>query len=228
MVFDRVRSWLRSGPAACEVTTATVVDNVDPASEGRVMVEGRPGHGGAGRRWARLATLMAGPDRGTWFIPDVGDEVLVAFEHGDRRRPIVIGSLWSAQARPPEQIGANNGRRSIVTRSGARIVIDDTSGDSVIRLETANGQHVTLDDGAPNSVTISDQAGNTIELSAAGVSVAGAASVELAAAGTVTVSAARISLQSGIVDVSGTLKCSTMIADSVIAASYTPGAGNVW
>src|ERR1700681_1198967 len=80
------------------VYPAIVVDNVDPANSGRVkvrlpqvLVAGESGH----EVWARIATLMAGANRGTWFIPDVGDEVVVAFEHGNLNRPYVLGGLWS-------------------------------------------------------------------------------------------------------------------------------------
>jgi uncharacterized protein involved in type VI secretion and phage assembly len=209
------------------VTRATVVDNIDPAGEGRVMVDLRSGPAGRSPRWARTATLMAGPGRGTWFVPDVGDEVLIAFEQGDPAHPIVVGSLWSATSMPPEQIGTDNARRAIVTRSGARILVDDTNGQCVISLETPNGQKVTLDDGASGTITIADQSGNSVELATTGVSVTAAAEVNVAAT-SVTVTASKIVLDSGLVTVAGVMKCSTMIADSVVATSYTPGAGNIW
>ena len=59
--------------------------------------------------WARQATLMAGNDRGTWFIPEVDDELLVVFEAGDPSRPYVIGALWNGRDAPPETMdGAGN------------------------------------------------------------------------------------------------------------------------
>ena len=71
------------------VYTASVLDNRDPEGLARVFVR-VPGVTDAGV-WARLATMMAGRNRGTLFIPEVGDEVLVAFERGDQRSPYVIG-----------------------------------------------------------------------------------------------------------------------------------------
>jgi uncharacterized protein involved in type VI secretion and phage assembly len=222
-MFDRVAAWFRGGSSQSGyVTTATVVDNVDASGTGRVAIES----GAEGRQWARTATLMAGPDRGTWFVPDIGDEVVVVFDRGDRRDPIVVGSLWSDLARPPEAIGAANERRAIVTRSGARLVIDDASAGCVMRLTTPQGQHVTLDDRTPNAVTIADNSGNTIGLSSSGVAVTCSSTVTVTA-NRVRVTAASVEVNSGMVDVSGVLKCSTMIADSVVANSYTPGAGNV-
>jgi uncharacterized protein involved in type VI secretion and phage assembly len=113
------------------VHEATVLDVRDPEGLGRVRV--RPSSlrlSGVEKAWSRLATLMAGNDRGTWFVPDVGDEVLVAFEAGDPRRPYVVGALWSSTAPPPETMdgAGDNPRRVIATRGGARIAIDDAAG----------------------------------------------------------------------------------------------------
>jgi uncharacterized protein involved in type VI secretion and phage assembly len=73
--------------------------------------------------WARIATLMAGQQRGAWFIPEPEDEVLVAFEAGDPRRPIVVGALWNGVDVPPERMDRNNNIRSITSRSGIRVTI---------------------------------------------------------------------------------------------------------
>ncbi len=83
------------------VVVAEVADNRDPRRRGRVKVRFRL-RSGERTGWARLAVPMAGDRIGTYFLPEVGDEVLVAFERGDPRRPYVLGSLWSAGARPPE------------------------------------------------------------------------------------------------------------------------------
>ena len=76
--------------------------------------------------WARIALPMAGPDRGTYVLPEIDDQVLVVFEHGDIDRPIVIGALWSKKQEPVEvnQSGKNN-TKLIKSRSGHRIIFDD-------------------------------------------------------------------------------------------------------
>ena len=80
---------------------------------------GRPTASGAAyEAWARLATLMAGAGRGTWFVPEVDDEVLAVFEGGDPHRPYVIGALWNGQDAPPETMGSNNDIRAIHSRNG--------------------------------------------------------------------------------------------------------------
>ena len=95
------------------VYSALVCDILDPDGLGRVKVTlpWSPDAGGAGyEAWARLATLMAGNNRGSWFIPDVDDEVLVSFEGGDPRRPVVLGSLWNGKDRPRPAPCAAGGR----------------------------------------------------------------------------------------------------------------------
>jgi uncharacterized protein involved in type VI secretion and phage assembly len=86
------------------VCPAQVTDIKDPDNQGRVQVA-LPWSPDSGSErytaWARLATLMAGNNRGSWWIPDVDDEVLVAFEHGDVRRPYVVGALWNGSDAPP-------------------------------------------------------------------------------------------------------------------------------
>ena len=81
------------------VCPALVVSNMDLLTEGRIQVQVPflPGF----FLWARVAVPMAGFMRGTFFIPQIGDEVLLAFAQGDVREAYVIGSLWSTTDRPP-------------------------------------------------------------------------------------------------------------------------------
>src|SRR5688572_31509613 len=88
------------------VYPAKVTSVRDEAGQGRVQIElmGVPSGDETFRVWARLATFMAGPSRGSFFVPDVGDEVLVAFQAGDPRHPFVVGSLWNGRDAPPQQM----------------------------------------------------------------------------------------------------------------------------
>ena len=110
--------------------------------------------------WARLATLFAGANRGSWFIPDVDDEVLVAFEAGDPRRPFIIGGLWNGRDAPPESMdgAGNNNLKVIHSRNGVKISLDDSDGQERLLLETPGGQKVLLKDG-PASVEVEDSNG---------------------------------------------------------------------
>lgn len=116
--------------------------------------------------WARIAVPMAGPDRGTYLLPEVDDQLIVVFEHGDIRRPIVIGALWSDKQKPPETNGdGKNNIRVIKSRSGHRLIFDDTSGaERVILVDSTKKNKVVLDS-ANNTVTI-ESADGDIEVNA--------------------------------------------------------------
>jgi phage baseplate assembly protein V len=147
--------------------------------------------------WARRATLAAGDRRGAWFVPDLNDEVLVAFEGGDPRRPVVVGALWNAAQRPPE-------RMVLRTKHGTTIIFDDGVG----------------------AVEIADTNGNSVTLASSGVTVTCAAKVTVSAS-TVEISAGMIAVNAGMSKFSGVVQCDTLIANSVVASSFTPGQGNV-
>jgi uncharacterized protein involved in type VI secretion and phage assembly len=213
------------------VYPAQVVDIVDPEGQGRVRVKlpwAPDLEGEEYEVWARLATLMAGADRGTWFIPDVDDEVLVVFEAGDVRHPYVIGALWNGRDAPPESMdgGGQNHRKTIRSRNGVVVRLDDTQGTESLTLETPGGQRFRLSDG-PGEIEISDSNGNTVKLETSGVTVTAAAQVVVQAS-TVEVSAGMVTVNAGMSRFSGVVQADTVITNAVISASYTPGAGNIW
>jgi len=134
------------------VVIGIVVDNNDPDDLYRVKVkfpwikesDGKytdvPDDESFVSTWARIATFMAGNERGAFWLPEVDDEVLVAFEHGDLRRPFIIGSLWNGQDKAihtnQSQDGKNN-FRSIRSRSGHMLqFLDDADGKERIVLQT--------------------------------------------------------------------------------------------
>jgi uncharacterized protein involved in type VI secretion and phage assembly len=212
------------------VAPATVTDISDPDGQGRVKVKlpwAPDGGDGQGyEAWARIATLFAGKDRGSWFIPDVGDEVLVAFEHGDPRRPYLLGGLWNGQDSPPESITSQNYKKVIRSRNGVKITLDDQDGQESLKLETPGGQKFTLKDG-PGAVTIEDSNGNSVKLETTGITVTASAKVTINAS-QVAVSAGMVTVDAGMSKFSGVVQADTVIANSVVSASYTPGAGNIW
>lgn len=220
-----------SGPAAGwpGVHIGVVTDNQDPDGQGRVKVRlpwAPDGGGGRYDMWARVVTLMAGNGRGTWFVPDPDDEVLVAFAGGDPRRPVVMGSLWNGLDEPPETMTSANPKRTILTGAGLRITLDDTPGAVSLLLETPGGQRVRLED-TPASVTLEDSGGNSVTLDTSGVAVVAASKVSVKGA-TVQVDAASVTVNAGISKFSGVVQCDALIANTVISSAYTPGAGNIW
>jgi uncharacterized protein involved in type VI secretion and phage assembly len=96
--------------------------------------------------WARIAVPMGGNGRGSYFLPEVNDEVLVAFEHGDVRSPYVVGALWNGKDAPPttNSDGQNN-IRVIHSRSGHLIRLDDTDGNEKIEvIDKTGGNKITI------------------------------------------------------------------------------------
>ena len=210
------------------VAPATVIDIQDPLGQGRVKVTlpwCPDSGGGRYEAWARIATLFAGKDRGSWFIPEVGDEVLVAFEHGDPTRPYMLGGLWNGSDSPPESASAQNNHKVIKSRNGVKITLDDQSGQEQLILETPGGQKITLKDG-PGAVTIEDSNGNSVKLETAGITITAAAKVTVNAS-QVAVSAGMVQVDAGMSKFSGVVQADTVICNSIISASYTPGAGNI-
>lgn len=123
---------------AAGIVTGTVVDNVDPTSMGRVKVRMRWNDAGEATRWTRVASMYAGNMRGIYYLPEIGDEVVVAFEMGDPERPIVVGSLWNGLDKAPA-LGKNEAKR-IITRTGNTIQMLDEQGTERIEIFTPEGK----------------------------------------------------------------------------------------
>lgn len=212
------------------VHVAVVVDVADPDGLGRVRVRlpWTTDGDAAYEAWARLATLMAGADRGTWFVPEVDDEVLVAFEHGDPDRPFVVGALWNGQDAPPETMdaGGANDVRAIHSRNGVVVRLSDTAGTESLQLETPAGQRVRLSDG-PGRILVEDANGNRVVLEASGITIEASASVTVNAA-QVRVSAGMVTVDAPMSRFAGVVQADTVITNAVVSSSYTPGAGNIW
>lgn len=213
------------------VHSALVTDIADPDGQGRVkvMLPWLSDSGGARfEAWARLATLMAGGHRGSWFVPDKDDEVLVAFEAGDARRPYVLGALWNGSDAPPQSMdgAAKNELKVLRSRNGVKITLDDKDGQEKLLLETPGGQKFSLTDG-PGVVEIKDSNGNSVKLESAGITVNASGQVKVQAS-MVNVSASMVKVDAGMSKFSGVVKADTVICNSIVSASYTPGAGNIW
>ena len=147
---------------------AMVTNTKDPDGTGRVKVVYPWNTNNGESYWARIMSFYAGEDRGALFLPEVDDEVLVIFEQGDMESPIIIGSLWSSKAKPPETNGdGKNNIKKIRTRSGHEIVFDDSESGAKLEIKSKSGHQITLDDAlGGEKVTIQDKTGNSIEMDA--------------------------------------------------------------
>jgi uncharacterized protein involved in type VI secretion and phage assembly len=167
-ILDTLTGGNQNANRVYGVAAGIVTNNQDPDGLGRVKIrfpwlsdENETG-------WVRIATLMAGGQRGSFFLPEVGDEVLVAFEHGDINHPYVIGSLWNGTDNPPEtNSDGKNNIRKIKSRSGHEIVFDDNDEQSTEKLEikTNGGHTIVLDDSSgQEQVGIQSKAGHKVVL----------------------------------------------------------------
>jgi uncharacterized protein involved in type VI secretion and phage assembly len=173
---------------ASGVAVAIVTQNKDPKALARVKV-GFPWHTDPQRSyWARLAVPMAGNKFGTLFLPEVGDEVLVAFERQDIRFPYIIGALWGGASRPPPaDVSGKNHHRLIRSRKGHQLLFDDNPSDGAIVLSLDDGKKITIDNAG---IRVEDAAGNRIDIQS------GSGAVKIEANGKLSLSASEIEIKS--------------------------------
>jgi uncharacterized protein involved in type VI secretion and phage assembly len=161
------------------VVVGIVTNNQDPDNMHRVKVRFPWLSQDHESNWARVATLMAGNGRGVYFLPEVEDEVLVAFEHGLIDQPYIIGSLWNGKDQPFEsnQDGENN-HRAFKSRSGHIIRFNDQDGRETIEIIDKTEKNKIIIDSSNNTITI--EADSDIEIkSATGKLVMSATGIEL-------------------------------------------------
>jgi uncharacterized protein involved in type VI secretion and phage assembly len=171
------------------VVVGIVTNNQDPDGMGRVRVK-LPSLGDADESdWARIAAPMAGKERGVYFLPEVDDEVLVAFEHGNPRSPFVLGALWNGQDAPPaKNDDGKNDVRVIKSRSGHLIRLTDKDGAEKIEIIDKSGKNSLVFDTAKKLVKI--ESSQDITLSAAnGTIKLDAKAIEIASSGSATIEA---------------------------------------
>ena len=182
-LFELVGNETRSGRGRIGgVVLGVVTNNQDREKLGRVKVKFPWLGEGYASDWIRVATLMAGNERGTFFLPEVGDEVVVAFDHGDINYPYVLGALWNGVDKPPEtnDDGENNVKK-ITSRSGHELIFGDRSGNEKVEIRTKSGHAILLDDGK-KVIEVSTQGGLKITLddsSKAMEMVAGESSIKM-------------------------------------------------
>lgn len=130
------------------VTVAVVTNIDDPDKLGRVKVKLINRDSSQNETdFIRVMTPMTGKEWGSFFFPEVGDEVLVAFQHGDIAKPYVIGALWNKNYKPPVEIkDGKNDIRKIKTKRGHEIIFNDEEGEERIDIKTPNELSLSLDD----------------------------------------------------------------------------------
>lgn len=221
--FPAAARWLEG------IHLARVHSVQDPDAKGRVQIQLLAADpDGDALVWARVAVPYAGDHFGAFLLPDVDQEVVVAFPAGDAASPIVVGALWNGATAMPETLGGDHVDRWALTgKNGTRIaIVEASSGQEKVEISTPNGAKATLTDASGGEIKL-EVAGNTVKMGTAGVSIQTGNACEVQAS-RVTVSAGTVSVSAGMSTFSGTVQCDTLITNAVVSPSYTPGAGNVW
>jgi uncharacterized protein involved in type VI secretion and phage assembly len=189
------------------VAIGVVTNNNDPDGLGRVKTSLPWMADQVESDWARVVTPMAGPGRGVYFLPEVNDEVLVAFEHGNPDTPYVLGGLWNGKDKPPEsnRDGKNN-LRAIRSRSGNLIRLSDADGDAKIEIIDSSTKNTIVIRAKDNSITITAAGDVTIQSSNGKLKLSGN-EVEITSESTVKIEAGQnMELKSsGQLNVKGTV-----------------------
>lgn len=185
-IFETDTNDMREPGLIKGVSVGVVSQNQDPEGLGRVKVRFPWRENPDESHWARIAVLMAGKNRGTWFLPEVGDEVLVACDAERIEHPYVLGALWNGQEPPPEtNSDGHNDIRKIRSRSGHEIIFDDGARGRIDIHLSDNKRQVLLD---PDGIVIKDDGGNEIEIKSL--------------PGTITIkSNSKLSIQSKVIDI---------------------------
>jgi uncharacterized protein involved in type VI secretion and phage assembly len=179
------------------VVIGIITSNQDEEELGRVKVkfpwrgEDEDDEGKSESYWARISSLMAGGDRGMVFYPEVDDEVLVAFEHGEINHPYVIGALWNGTDKPPEtNSDGKNNIRKIKSRSGHEIIFNDEESGENIEIHSKSGHTVLLDDSA-EKIEITDKNGSNFIIINSGEN-----SITIESTGKLSIKSAEVSIES--------------------------------
>lgn len=144
-----------------------LVAEIDGDDEGRVRLRFPWFDEATVSDWCRVAQLYAGNGYGSVFVPEVGDEVIVAFVHGDMRFPIVLGGLYNGADKPPTAHRDGRDQKLIRTKHGHQLLFDDQRSQAAVRITSAGGHVVELDD-AGSAIRVKAAPGGTVAVEADG------------------------------------------------------------
>lgn len=136
--------------------------------------------------WARLASFYGSSGLGAFFVPEIGDEVVLGYFNNDPSYPVVLGSLYSSNRKPPYELTADNFIKAIVTRSKLKLEFDDEK--KIITLITPGNNKIVISDDQ-KSILLQDQNSNKIELNASGIIIDSPKDIKISAKGKVTIDA---------------------------------------
>lgn len=206
-LLDTLASGKRLRPGQTSLV-GLVTDNEDPEGLGRVKVKFPTLTEEHNSNWARVVNIGGGKNRGFDCLPEIDDEVLVVFEHGDIHRPYVMGGVWNGTDSPPNSVDSNvrGGQvrlRTFQTRTGHKIqfVEEDQGGSKAgVQITTKGGHQIYLDDSGNNIVikssgNINLESSGNISMSSSGtVNMSSSGSFGLNSSGSVSLTGSNVSI----------------------------------
>jgi len=184
-------SGLLPAVSGLQIGIVTVLEN-DPDGEDRIKVRLPMINNEEEGIWARIATLDAGKDRGTFFRPEIDDEVIVGFLNDDPRYPVILGMCHSSAKPAPEPAKDDNHRKGYVSREKMKFTFDDEK--KIITLETPGGNKITISD-EDKGIVFEDQNSNKITMNDSGIKIESSKDLILKAAKDVKIEGMAVELK---------------------------------
>lgn len=182
-VLDKESAGLLPGIKGLQIGVVTAIHD-DPDGEDRIQVRLPildPENSGV---WSRVSTLDAGENRGSYFRPEVGDEVIVGFLNNDPRDPVVLGMVNSSAKPAPITAEEENNEKGFITRDNLKLIFNDDL--KSITCETPNGNKITMSDDS-GSIEMEDENGNKLIMNSDGISLESAGDIVISASGDVKI-----------------------------------------
>lgn len=164
----------------------------DPKGEDRILLKIPSLSESDEAAWARIACLDAGKERGSFFRPEIGDEVVVGFLNDDPRNAIVLGMLNSSKLPAPLPASDENPQKGFVTREKIMLIFDDEK--KSITIETPAGNKITISD-EDKGIALTDENGNTLQMNSDGVTIESAKDVQIKATGDVKIEGVNVEIK---------------------------------
>jgi uncharacterized protein involved in type VI secretion and phage assembly len=192
----------------------------DKGKEGRVKVQFPWFDDQMETEWCRVRQFYAGNGYGAFFVPEAGDEVLLAFIHGDMRKPIVLGGLYNGKDKPPTYRSPTQDQKMIRTKGQHELLFDDTPNQARVRIKTKGGHVADLND-QDKKINLQSSGGQTVVIDDGSKKItiqAGSGSVEIDASGTVTVQGTKVVLSAASVSLGGSAAASSLVLGEALLA----------
>ena len=166
----------------------------DPQNDYRVFVNLPMVKEGSEGVWARLATMDAGKKRGSFFFPEIGDEVILGFMNDDPREPVILGMLYSknADGKPPIEPTKDNFIKGIYTKEKLKLVFDDEK--KTVTIETPGGNKIFIADDDDSVITLTDSNKNKIEMTKDGIDITSGKDINIKAKGDIKIEGVNITV----------------------------------